>query len=79
VPRSRSRQRQKRRYQLEPQRRRPRKKSPRWYPVLVLGVIGAGIAVIVYNYLRGDQATNALLWTGLGLIALGFLGATRIR
>lgn len=79
MPRSKSRQRQRRRYQLEPRRKQPRKKNPRWYPALVLGVIGVGIAVIVYNYLRGDEATNALLWAGLGLIAVGFLGATRIR
>jgi len=79
VPKSKSRSKRQRRYQLEPQRRRPRKKSPRWYPILVLGVIAAGIGVIVFNYLQGDEATNALLWAGLGLIALGFLGATRIR
>ena len=79
VPKSKSRSKLKRRYQLEPQRRHPKKKSPRWYPIAVLGVIAAGIAVIVFNYLRGHQATNGLLWAGLGLIALGFLGATRIR
>jgi hypothetical protein len=43
-----------------------------------------GVLVIVLNYLGlmpspTGQATNLWLWTGLGAIAVGFLGATRLR
>jgi LPXTG-motif cell wall-anchored protein len=80
MPESRSRTRKKgSRYQLEPARKKRVKPMPRWYAPLVLGVMGVGVGVIVWNYLRGDQATNAFLWIGLGLIGLGFLGTTRIR
>jgi hypothetical protein len=79
MPESRGRTRRRGRYQLEPQRRKRVKKTPRWYTPLVLGIMGVGVAVIVWNYLRGDEASNAWLWSGLGLIALGFLGTTRIR
>lgn len=74
MPRSRQRQRRSsRRYQLEPQRKKPNRASPRWFGPLVLGVMGLGVAVIVWNYLRPD-ASNGTLFTGLGLIAAGFIG-----
>jgi hypothetical protein len=34
------------------------------------------VAVVVWNYLRGDFASNAALWTGLGIIGVGFVGLT---
>jgi len=43
---------------------------------LVLGVIGLGVVVVVWNYLRGDLASNGVLWAGLGIIGLGFVGLT---
>jgi hypothetical protein len=64
------------RYQLAPQRKQRPKRSPRWYGPLVLSVIGLGVAVVVWNYLRGDFATNGVLWTGLGIIGVGFVGLT---
>jgi hypothetical protein len=64
------------RYQLEPQRKKRVKSSPRWYGPLVLGVIGLGVVIVVWNYLRGDFATNGALWTGLGIIGVGFVGLT---
>jgi hypothetical protein len=67
------------RYQLEPARKKRVKPMARWYAPLVLGVMGVGVAVIVWNYLRGDNASNSFLWIGLGLIGVGFLGTTRIR
>lgn len=48
----------------------------------MLGVMGAGVAVVVLNYmglLPGTSPSNGYLWLGLGLIALGFLGATQWR
>jgi len=66
------------RYQLEPARRKKAKPVPRWYAPLVLGVMVAGVVVIVWNYLSGNTQ-NLYLWIGLGLIALGFLGTTNIR
>jgi hypothetical protein len=64
------------RYRLEPQRRKRARSSPRWYGPVVLGVIGLGVAVVIWNYLRGDAASNAALWTGLGIIGVGFVGLT---
>jgi hypothetical protein len=64
------------RYQIEPQRKKRAKSSPRWYGPLVLGVIGLGVVVVIANYLRGDGAPNGVLWAGLGIIGAGFVGLT---
>jgi hypothetical protein len=64
------------RYHVEPHRKKRTKHSPRWYGPLVLGVIGLGVVVVISNYLRGDLATNGLLWAGLGIIGVGFVGLT---
>jgi hypothetical protein len=77
MPESRSRKKRRtQRYQVEPQRKKRTAHSPRWYGPLVLSVIGLGVAVVVWNYLRGDFATNGVLWTGLGIIGVGFVGLT---
>ncbi len=81
MPKSRSRQRQARRtYASPPPKRRP-KASPRWYGFLVLGLILAGVAIIVLNYmgLMPGDTRQIWLWTGLGMIAGGFGAATRWR
>lgn len=81
MPRSRSRQRSRRRpYAAPPPRRRP-KASPRWYGFLVLGLMGIGVAMIVLNYmglLPGDSRP-LWLWLGLAFIAAGFGAATQWR
>ena len=64
------------RYQLEPQKKKKAKASPRWYGPLMLVLMGIGVVVIVWNYTRGDLATNTDLMIGLGLIAVGFFGIT---
>jgi LPXTG-motif cell wall-anchored protein len=79
MPRSKA---KRRRYQPPPQKKP--KPSPRWFGVLILFFMFAGVIVIVLNYLglipgTGNQATNVYLFSGLGLIALGFLLATQWR
>jgi predicted acyltransferase len=89
MPKSRSRNTaaQKRRYQLEPTKKAPRQKpSPRWYAPLVLGIMGLGVVIIVLNYIwpqvlpfTNDTTSPVVLFIGLGMIGVGFLGTTKIR
>ena len=77
MPRSKS---KRRRYQPPP-RKKP-KPSPRWFGVFILALMFVGVIMIVLNYLgliptTGGQANNIYLFTGLGLIAAGFLAATQ--
>ncbi|MBV9659687.1 MAG: cell division protein CrgA [Acidimicrobiales bacterium] len=53
--------------------------SPWWVPALIVGFFGAGVIVILLNYLSvlGGHASNAYLFVGLGLIVLGFVTSTR--
>jgi LPXTG-motif cell wall-anchored protein len=79
MPRSRA----KRRRYHPPPRKKP-KPSPKWFGILILALMFAGVGIIVLNYLglipgTGSQATNFYLFTGLGIIALGFLLATQWR
>ena len=79
MPKSRGRQKAKAkstRYQLTPQKRQHAKASPRWYGPLMLAIMGVGVLIIVWNYTRGDGASNTYLVGGLGLIGIGFLGVT---
>ncbi len=57
------------------------KSSPWWVAVLMLGLLIAGMLVIVCNYLDllPGGANNGYLFLGLGLITVGFLVATRYR
>ena len=77
MPKSKGRQ-QKRptRYQLEPQRKKKTKVSPKWYGPAMLVLMGIGVVLIVWNYTRGTSASNTVLLVGLGLIAAGFFGVT---
>jgi uncharacterized membrane protein len=81
MPESRGRQKQRQRrrpYAPHPQPKR-RKASPRWFGVLVLGLMAIGVGVIVWNYMRPEGAQNVFLFSGLGVIALGFALATQWR
>jgi LPXTG-motif cell wall-anchored protein len=69
------------RYDLHPARKQHTKKSPRWYGPLILTVMGAGVVVIVLNYMgimpgTGHQTSSLFLIGGLALIGLGFIGTT---
>ena len=85
MPRSKS---KRRRYQPPP-RKKP-KPSPRWFGPLILAVMFVGVAIIVLNYLNlmpftgtgpfsNLTARNWPLFTGLGLIAAGFMLSTQWR
>ncbi|HYU56813.1 MAG TPA: cell division protein CrgA [Actinomycetota bacterium] len=83
MPRSKS---KRQRYQPPP-RKKP-KPSPKWFGGLILGLLLAGVVVILGYYglvpgfpWAGDQpgANPALLFIGLGLIAVGFGAATQWR
>ena len=57
------------------------KVSPVWVPVLMLGLIGLGAAVIILNYLDvlPGGASNTYLLVGLVLITGGFVTSTQWR
>ncbi|HVD71518.1 MAG TPA: cell division protein CrgA [Actinomycetota bacterium] len=57
------------------------KSSPRWYGPVLIGLMAAGVLVIVLNYVglipgTDSQADPIYLWVGLGLIGVGFVGTT---
>ena len=54
---------------------RDEKVSPKWYAVLMFGLMGIGVLIIILNYIDlvpGGQR-SLYLYSGLGCIALGFL------
>jgi hypothetical protein len=53
--------------------------SPWWVPAMMLGFFGAGVIIILLNYLSllGGSASNVYLFIGLGLIVAGFITSTR--
>ena len=72
------------RSQYQPPPKAKPKPSPRWLAPTILGILFGGVIVIVINYLglipgTGGQARNLYLWVGLGMIAVGFGAATRLR
>jgi LPXTG-motif cell wall-anchored protein len=79
VPRSKS-----KRSRYTPPPKKKAKPSPKWFGVLILAVMGLGVALIVGNYMglipgTGGQAGQVYLFAGLGSIAVGFILATRWR
>lgn len=60
------------------------KTSPRWVPIVMFGLLLAGMLVVVTNYLgvlptESGEASNWYLLAGLGLITGGFITATQYR
>ncbi|MCL4312908.1 MAG: cell division protein CrgA [Actinobacteria bacterium] len=60
---------------------RSKRKSPPWFPFLIVGLLVIGMLMILLNYLGLLPAspTNWYLLGGLALFALGFFAATRYR
>ncbi|HEX7464744.1 MAG TPA: cell division protein CrgA [Actinomycetota bacterium] len=81
MPKSRQRQRSKRRSYVAPPPKRKPKDSPPWFGWLILGVMGLGVLTIVFNYMNlvPGGTNQGYLWGGLALIAVGFGLATRLR
>jgi hypothetical protein len=58
------------------------KHSPLWVPATMFSSLGAGVLVILGNYLQllpGGQARNGYLFLGLGLLIGGFVTSTQLR
>jgi hypothetical protein len=57
------------------------KVSPIWVPILMFGLLGAGLVIIFLNYLGllPGGVSNAYLGIGLGAICAGIITATQYR
>lgn len=57
------------------------RKSPKWFGALVLGLLIAGVLLILLNYLSimPGSVSAWYLVAGLGVIFVGFIMATRYR
>ncbi len=55
------------------------KPSGRWVPYTVFTLLGLGLLTIVVNYMRDDQASNWVIFLGLGFILSGIMVATQWR
>ena len=58
------------------------KRSPLWVPSTMFTALGAGVVVILGNYLElfpGGQARNGYLFLGLALLIAGFVMSTQLR
>ncbi len=57
------------------------KVSPRWVPILMFGLLGAGLLIIFFNYLGllPKGVHNGYLALGLGCICGGIITATQYR
>lgn len=54
--------------------------SPIWVPILMFGLLGAGVATILLNYVGSFWDTaNAILLLGLAMILGGIITATQYR
>ena len=54
--------------------------SPAWVPVVMVGLLGGGVAVILVNYVGSIwETSNGILLLGLALILGGIVTATQYR
>ena len=63
---------------LDSQRKSP---SPTWYVALMVSLMTSGVLLIVLNYIKilPGSVSKWYLWSGLGLIGVGFLMTTEYR
>lgn len=54
-----------------------RKQTPRYVPYVFFGAMGAGVALIILNYMPLWEMRMYLLFVGLGFIGLAFAVSTR--
>ena len=74
MPKSKGRRKPKRQV-TPPPTHKDEKVSPAWYAAVMFGLMGLGVLLIILNYIElvpGGQAST-YLYSGLGLIAIGFL------
>ena len=55
--------------------------SPRWYVVVMVALMTVGVLLIVLNYVKvlPGSVSKWYLWSGLGLIGVGFLMTKEYR
>jgi hypothetical protein len=75
MPKSKGRRKPKRRTQPAPPPPEKHKESPKWYVALMFSLMAIGAIVIILNYIGAvPGGTDSLfLYSGLGLIAIGFV------
>ena len=64
-----------------PKKEPKRRESPKWYGVIVVGMMILGVIMIVLNYMNLMFGPYNPIWlfAGFGVIGLGFVLATRLR
>ena len=74
MPKSKGRRKPRRQFTPPPEHKEE-KVSPAWYVAVMFGLMALGVLLIILNYIElvpgGQQST--WLYSGLGLIAIGFL------
>ena len=77
MPKSKGRRKPKHRSQPTKPEPTKNKESPTWYVALMFGVMAIGALVVILNYIGvftgGDGARSIYLYSGLGLIGVGFV------
>ena len=74
MPKSKGRRKPRRQVTPPPTHKEEKVSSP-WYAAVMFGLMGLGVLLIILNYIElvpGGQAST-YLYSGLGLIAIGFL------
>lgn len=53
------------------------RESPKWVPILMIGLLSIGALAIVLRYLLNDQVGNWPVFAGLGFVLAGLYVATK--
>ncbi len=75
MPKSKGRRKPKHRQQPAQPEPTKQKESPTWYVALMFGVMAIGALVVILNYIGAVPGGTASVWlySGLGLIGVGFV------